>query len=87
MAAASDISKKTALRFVVLLGVVSLFADMTSEGARSITGPFLGVMGASGMAVGVIAGLGELLGYALRGFGIPAHRTGNTGHSRSWVMG
>jgi MFS family permease len=55
-----------ALRFIVLLGVVSLFADMTYEGARSITGPFLAVLGASGTAVGVVAGLGELIGYALR---------------------
>jgi MFS family permease len=66
MATAGDASKKTALRFVVLLGVVSLFADMTYEGARSITGPFLAVLGASGTVVGVVAGLGELLGYSLR---------------------
>jgi predicted MFS family arabinose efflux permease len=66
MSQATPISERTALRFVVLLGVVSLFADMTYEGARSITGPFLAVLGASGTAVGVIAGLGELLGYGLR---------------------
>jgi MFS family permease len=57
---------RTALKFVVLLGVVSLFADMTYEGARSVTGPYLAVLGASGTAVGIIAGLGELIGYALR---------------------
>ena len=55
-----------ALRFVVLLGIVSLFADMTYEGARSITGPYLGTLGASGLVVGLVAGLGELIGYALR---------------------
>jgi MFS family permease len=66
MATAGDISKKSALRFVVVLGVVSLFADMTYEGARSSTGPLLAVLGASGTAVGVVAGLGELLGYTLR---------------------
>jgi hypothetical protein len=27
------------------LGTISLFADMTYEGARSITGPYLGVLG------------------------------------------
>jgi MFS family permease len=59
-------SKTKALRFVVLMGAVSLFADMTYEGARSVTGPFLGSLGASGMAVGVVAGLGELIGYGLR---------------------
>lgn len=52
--------------FVVLLGIVSLFADMTYESARSITGPFLALLGASATAVGITAGLGELLGYALR---------------------
>lgn len=52
--------------FVVLLGIVSLFADMTYESARSITGPFLALLGASATVVGVVAGLGELIGYALR---------------------
>jgi MFS family permease len=60
------ISNKTALKFVILLGVVSLFADMTYEGARSVTGPFLAILGASGTVVGVVAGFGELIGYALR---------------------
>ena len=55
-----------ALRFIVLLGIVSLFADMTYEGARSITGPFLAVLGASATVVGIVAGFGELVGYGLR---------------------
>lgn len=57
---------RTALHFVVLFGIVSLFADFAYEGARSVNGPFLGQLGASGFAVGVIAGAGELLGYTLR---------------------
>lgn len=57
-----------ALRFVLMIGVVSLFADFTYEGSRSVTGPFLATLGASGAIVGVVAGLGELLGYALRFF-------------------
>jgi len=57
---------QVALRFVLLLGVVSLFADMTYEAARSITGPYLAILGASATAVGVIAGFGELIGYGLR---------------------
>ena len=61
-----DVSKGAALKFIVFLGVVSLFADMTYEGARSVTGPFLAVLGASGTAVGIIAGAGELVGYGLR---------------------
>lgn len=55
-----------AFKFVILLGVVSLFADVTYEGARSITGPYLGLLGATATVVGIVAGLGELLGYALR---------------------
>lgn len=57
---------RSAVLFIVLMGVVSLFADMTYEGARSITGPYLGMLGAGAAAIGVIAGLGELIGYAVR---------------------
>jgi len=60
------LARGRAVKFIVLLGVVSLFADATYEGARSITGPFLGSLGASATIVGVVAGLGELVGYALR---------------------
>lgn len=55
-----------AFNFVLTIGIVNLFADMTYEGARSIAGPFLESLGASALAVGVVAGGGELLGYALR---------------------
>jgi len=58
--------KKTALKFIILLGIVSLFADITYEGARSITGPFLSILGASGAIVGIVIGLGELVGYGVR---------------------
>jgi len=64
--ASCDISKPAAIKFVVLIGAVSLFSDFTYEGARSITGPFLAVLGASATVVGVVAGFGELIGYALR---------------------
>ena len=52
--------------FIILLGIVSLFGDITYEGARSITGPFLATMGASAGIVGLVAGIGEFIGYALR---------------------
>jgi MFS family permease len=55
-----------AFRFVLLIGVVSFFADFVYEGARSVNGPYLAVLGASATLVGIIAGLGELLGYGLR---------------------
>ncbi len=57
---------RSAALFIVLLSVVDLFADFTYEGARSAVGPFLALLGASGTVVGVVAGLGELLGYSLR---------------------
>jgi hypothetical protein len=55
-----------AFRFVLAIGVVNLFADMTYEGGASINGPFLGTLGASAAAISIIAGLGEFLGYSLR---------------------
>ncbi|MDN5347678.1 MAG: hypothetical protein PWP65_1242 [Clostridia bacterium] len=58
--------RKNALRFIFLLGIVSLFADMTYEGGRSITGPYLSLLGASAATVGLVSGAGELVGYALR---------------------
>jgi hypothetical protein len=61
-----SISQAAALRFVVIIGIVSLFGDMTYEGARSINGSYLAVLGATGAAVGIISGLGELLGYLVR---------------------
>lgn len=62
----TDISKNAAIKFIVLIGIVSLFADMTYEGARSITGPYLAYLGASATVVGSVAGFGEFVGYALR---------------------
>src|SRR5579864_4611078 len=63
--ASGDLAK-LAFRFVLIIGVVNFFADMTYEGARSIVGPFLGSLGASAAAVGFIAGFGEMVGYGLR---------------------
>jgi len=60
--------RSAAIRFIVCLGVVSLFADMTYEGAHSIIGPFLQGLGANAAQVGLIAGLGEMLAASLRFF-------------------
>src|SRR5205085_2178076 len=62
----STAARALAGRFVILLGFVSLFADMTYEGARSAYGPFLGNLGASAFVISIVAGVGELLGYGLR---------------------
>ncbi len=61
-----SVRKTRAYRLIVLLGIVSLFGDITYEGARSVTGPYLALLGASAGVVGMVAGLGEFLGYALR---------------------
>ena len=52
--------------FVICFGLVSLFADMVYEGARSIIGPYLATLGASAAVVGAVAGIGEFIGYGLR---------------------
>src|SRR6266481_835950 len=57
---------RSALQFVVIIGIVNFFADFNYEGARGIVGPFLGSLGASAAIVGFVAGLGELMGYGLR---------------------
>ena len=58
--------RKIAFHFILLLGIVSLFADITYEGARSVIGPYLAILGASASVVGIISGIGEFLGYSLR---------------------
>jgi predicted MFS family arabinose efflux permease len=66
-----------ALKFVLMVGVMSFFADFTYEGSRSVIGPYLGTLGAGALAISVISGLGEFLGYGLRLFsGRGADRTG-----------
>ena len=55
-----------AMAFIVLFGVVSLFSDMTHEGASSIRGAYLALLGASAGTIGFISGLGELIGYSMR---------------------
>jgi MFS family permease len=60
--------RAAALRFIVCLGVVSLFADMTYEGAHSIIGPYLKDLGATALQVAFIAGFGEMLAASLRFF-------------------
>ncbi len=73
---------KTAFRFVVIIGIVNLFADLTYEGGRGIAGPFLGSLGASATIIGFVAGFGELMGYGLRSvFGYLGDKT-----HRYWLI-
>jgi MFS family permease len=64
----SSQERKSAFRFIIALGFVSLFADMTYEGAHSVIGPLLKDLGASATQVGIIAGLGEMIAASLRYF-------------------
>ena len=57
---------KSALMFVVLMGIVSLFSDMTHEGAKSIYGAYLSLAGASAATIGFVTGFGEFIGYSFR---------------------
>jgi predicted MFS family arabinose efflux permease len=68
--------RASVLRFVILLGVVNLFADLTYEGGRSVTGPFLGQLGATAATISIVSGVGEFFGYTLRAIaGYLADRT------------
>ena len=55
-----------AMVFILLFGVVSLLSDMTHEGASSIRGAYLSLLGASAGAIGFFSGLGEMVGYSMR---------------------
>jgi MFS family permease len=59
-------SQTRAIRFVLLIGCLSFFADFTYEASRGIIGPYLALLGASAAAVSIVTGFGELLGYGLR---------------------
>ena len=76
------LSSSPAFTFVLTIGVVNLFGDITYEGGASINGPFMASLGASAAVVSITAGLGEFLGYALRPVaGYVADRTG-----RYWTI-
>jgi MFS family permease len=74
--------KSTAFRFLIMIGAANLFADLTYEGARSVTGPFMAQLGATAATVSIVSGFGEFVGYTLRAVaGFVADRTG-----RYWAM-
>lgn len=74
--------KKKALLFLLLIGIISMLSDFTHEGARSIYGPYLGLLGASALVIAFVSGLGEFIGQTLRIVtGIIADRT-----KKYWTM-
>jgi len=62
----TDTARRRAFRVIIAFGIVSLLADVVYEGARSILGPYLLTLGASAAVVGLISGIGEFVGFALR---------------------
>lgn len=71
-----------AMAFIVMLGIVSMFSDMTHEAASSIRGAYLALLGASAATIGFVSGLGELVGYSLRFlFGLFTDKT-----KKYWTM-
>lgn len=75
-------NKKKALLFLGLIGIISMLSDFTHEGARSIYGPYLGLLGASALVISFVSGLGEFIGQALRIItGIIADKT-----KKYWTM-
>lgn len=58
--------KSGSLKFVLLIGLINLFADFVYEGSRGIIGPYLAFLGASAFTIAVVTGFGEFVGYAWR---------------------
>ncbi|MCA1951026.1 MAG: MFS transporter [Treponema sp.] len=58
--------KRLAIEIIIIFGIVSLFGDIMYEGARAVNGPYLKTLGANAALVGLIAGIGEFLGYIVR---------------------
>ena len=76
------IGSSPAFNFVLTMGMVNLFGDMTYEGGGAINGQFMASLGASAAVVSITAGLGEFLGYSLRSVsGYISDRTG-----RYWLI-
>ncbi len=65
-AAGAEIIRRNAYLLIVLFGIVAMFGDVIYEGARSVAGPYLYYLGATAFIVGIVAGVGEFLGYLLR---------------------
>ena len=67
-------ARRRLLAVFLLLGLVALLADAAYEGARSVSGPLIQVLGGGALAAGAVAA-GEALSYAGRLLGgVLAHR-------------
>lgn len=61
-----SMNRTKALKLIFLFGIISLLGDMIYEGARSVNGPYLEILGANAAIIGFVAGAGEFLGYGIR---------------------
>jgi MFS family permease len=57
---------RKAMLLVIMFGLISLFSDLVYQSGRSLNGPYLSQLGANAALVGLIAGVAEFFGYALR---------------------
>lgn len=64
----SAADRRAAIKFIICVGLVSLFADMTYEGAHSVIGPYMKDLGATATMVGFVAGFGEMIAAGARFF-------------------
>jgi MFS family permease len=58
-------SSRRFLKVFMALSLLSLFADIVYEGARSISGAYLNILAAPAIAAGILS-LGELMSYVMR---------------------
>lgn len=75
-------SSSPAFNFVLIIGVVNLFSDVTYEGGAAMNGQFMATLGASAAIISITAGLGEFLGYVVRS--VSGYITDKTG--RYWII-
>ncbi|MBC7091200.1 MAG: MFS transporter [Nitrososphaeria archaeon] len=61
-----DHNTKTVYLAVTLIGLVSMMGDIVYEGGRGVIPSYLQLLGASAFIVGLVSGLGDFIGYALR---------------------
>lgn len=58
--------RRQVLAVIVLFGIISMLGDVVHESARSVNGQYLSLLGVTAAKVGLVFGLGEFIGYALR---------------------
>lgn len=63
---AGSSNRRSAYLGILLLGIVSLMGDVVYEGSRGIVPSYLEFLGATALIVGLVGGLGDFLGYAMR---------------------